>query len=142
MYADDTRHITSAGSDLHLIQSSLSPDLEKLSKWLFSNTLALKATKTEFMLFCLRQRLSILSRIHSNSALIMFRLNKFPLRSHSEYIYIDEYLKWDSHIDKDRFRNCSHKASKVICTSIHVHPTQHIQLTSTISLSLLQSSLW
>ena len=33
MYADDT-HITCAGSDLHLIQSSLSHDLEKLSKWL------------------------------------------------------------------------------------------------------------
>ena len=33
MYADDT-HITYAGSDLHLIQSSLSHDLEKLSKWL------------------------------------------------------------------------------------------------------------
>jgi len=31
MYADDTR-ITYAGSDLHLIQSSLSNDLEKLSK--------------------------------------------------------------------------------------------------------------
>ena len=30
MYADDT-HITSAGSDLHLIQSSLSHNLEKLS---------------------------------------------------------------------------------------------------------------
>ena len=33
MYADDT-HITYAGSDLHLIQSSLSHDIEKLSKWL------------------------------------------------------------------------------------------------------------
>jgi len=33
MCADDT-HITCAGSDLHLIQSSLSHDLEKLSKWL------------------------------------------------------------------------------------------------------------
>ena len=38
MCADDT-HITYAGSDLHLIQSSLSYDLEKLSKWLVSNRL-------------------------------------------------------------------------------------------------------
>ena len=49
MYADDT-HITHAGSDLHLIQPSLSHDLEKLSKWLVSNRLTLNATKTEFML--------------------------------------------------------------------------------------------
>ena len=49
MYADDT-HITYAGSDLHLIQSGISHDLEKLSKWLVSNRLPLNATKTEFML--------------------------------------------------------------------------------------------
>ena len=49
MYVDDT-HITYAGSDLHLIQSSLSHDLEKLSKWLVSNRPTLNATKTEFML--------------------------------------------------------------------------------------------
>ena len=60
MYADDT-HITYAGSDLHLIQSSLSHDLEKLSKWLVSNRLTLNATKTEFMLIGSRQRLSTLS---------------------------------------------------------------------------------
>ena len=57
MYADDT-HITYAGSDLHLIQSSLSHDLEKLSKWLVSNRLTLNATKTEFMLIGSRQRLN------------------------------------------------------------------------------------
>ena len=61
MYADDTHYITSAGSDLHLIQSGLSHDLEKLSKWLLSNRLTLNATKTEFMLIGSRQRLSILS---------------------------------------------------------------------------------
>ena len=55
MYADAT-HITYAGSDLHLIQSSLSHDLEKLS-----NRLTLDATKTEFMLINSRQRLSTLS---------------------------------------------------------------------------------
>ena len=35
--------------DLHLIQSSLSHDLEKLSKLLLSNRLDLNATKTEFI---------------------------------------------------------------------------------------------
>ena len=60
MYANDT-HITYAGSDLHLIQSSLSHDLEKLSKWLVCNRLTLNTTKTEFMLIGSRQRLSTLS---------------------------------------------------------------------------------
>ena len=60
MYADDT-HITYAGSDLHLIQSSLSHDVEKLSNWLESDRLTLKTTKTEFMLIGSRQRSSTLS---------------------------------------------------------------------------------
>ena len=60
MYADDT-HINNAGSDLHPIQSSLSDDLEKLSKWLVSNRLDLNATKTEFILIGSRQRLRTLS---------------------------------------------------------------------------------
>ena len=60
MYADDT-HITCADSDLHLIQSSLSHDLEKLSKWLVTNRLTLNATKTEFMLIGSRQTLNTLS---------------------------------------------------------------------------------
>ena len=60
VYADDT-HITYAGSDLHLIQSSLSHNLEKLSKWLVSNRLTLNATKTEFILLHSKQRLSTLS---------------------------------------------------------------------------------
>ena len=50
MYVDDTHIAYYAGSDLHLIQSSLSHDLEKLSKWLVSNRPTLNATKTEFML--------------------------------------------------------------------------------------------
>ena len=60
MYADET-HITYAGSDLHLIQSSLSHDVEKLSNWLVSDRLTLKTTKTEFMLIGSRQRSSTLS---------------------------------------------------------------------------------
>ena len=60
MYADDT-HITYAGSDLHLIQASLSHNLEKLTKWLVSNRLTLNATKTEFMLICAKHRSSTLS---------------------------------------------------------------------------------
>ena len=71
MNADDT-HITYAGSDLHLTQSSLSHDLEKLSKWLVSNRFTLNVTKTEYMLIGSRQRLSTLSDTQN-------RLTKFPL---------------------------------------------------------------
>ena len=52
---------TLVNSDLHLIQSSLSHELEKLSKWLVSNRLTLNTTKTEFMLIGSRQRLNTLS---------------------------------------------------------------------------------
>ena len=97
MYADDT-HITYAGSDLHLIQSSLSHDLEKLSKWLVSNRLTLNATKTEFMLIGSRQRLSTLSDT------LEISIDNIPIEQVSSVkslvIYIDENLTWHSHIDK------------------------------------------
>ena len=111
MYADDT-HITYADSDLHLIQSSLSHDLEKLSKWLVSNRLTLNATKTEFMLIGSRQRLSTLSdtlELSIDNVLI----EQVPSVK-SLGIYIDDNLAWQSHIDKlckDCFCNWSHKAS-------------------------------
>ena len=97
MYADDT-HITYAGSDLHSIQSSLSQELEKLSKWLVSNRLTLNATKTEFMLIGSRQRLSTLSDTLERS------IDNVPIEEVSSVkslgIYIDENLTWHSHIDK------------------------------------------
>ena len=96
MYADDT-HITYAGSDLHLIQSSLSHDLEKLSKWLVSNRLTLNATKTEFMLISSRQRLTTLSDT------LELSIDNVPIEQvpsvKSLGIYIDDNLTWHSHID-------------------------------------------
>ena len=89
MYADDT-HITYAGSDLYLIQSSLSHDLKKLSKWLVSNRLTLNATKTEFMLIGSRQRLSTLSDT------LEISIDNIPIEQVSSVkslvIYIDENL--------------------------------------------------
>ena len=97
IYADDT-HITYAGSDLHLIQSSLSHDLEKLSKWLVSNRLTLNATKTEFMLIGSRRRLSTLSDT------LELSIDNIPIKQvpsvKSLGIYIDENLTWHSHIEK------------------------------------------
>ena len=89
MYADDA-HITYAGSDLHLIQSSLSHDLKKLSKWLVSNRFTLNATKTEFMLIGSRQRLSTLSDT------LEISIDNIPIEQVSSVkslvIYVDENL--------------------------------------------------
>ena len=92
--ADDT-HITYAGSDLHLIQSSLSHDLE--SKSLVSNKLTLNATKTEFMFIGSRQRLSTLSDT------LELSIDNVPIKQVSSVkslgIYVDENLTWHFHID-------------------------------------------
>ena len=90
--------ITYAGSDLHLIQSSISHDLEKLSKWLVSNKLTLNATKTEFMLIGSRQRLSTLSDT------LELSIDNVPIEKVSSVkslgIYVDENLTWYLHVDK------------------------------------------
>ena len=83
---------------MHLIQSSLSHDLEKLSKWLVSNRLTLNATKTEFMLISSRQRLSTLSDTLERY------IDNVPIEHvpsvKSLGIYIDKNLTWHSHNDK------------------------------------------
>jgi len=94
MYADDT-HVNNAGSDLHPIQSSLSDDLEKLSKWLVSNRLDLNATKTEFILIGSRQRLRTLSDTLELSN------NNVPIEQVSSAkslgVNVNENLTWHSH---------------------------------------------
>ena len=86
------------GSDFHLIQSSLSRDLKKLSKWLVCNRLTLNATKTEFMVIGSRQRLSSLSDT------LELSIDNVPVEQVSSVkslgIYIDENLTWHFHIDK------------------------------------------
>ena len=97
MYADDT-HVTFAGSDLHLIQSSLSHDLENLNKWLVSNRLTLNTSKTEFILIGSRQRLNTLSDT------LKLSIENVPIEQVSSVkslgVYIDENLTWHFHIDK------------------------------------------
>ena len=96
MYADDT-HITFAGSDLNLIQSSLYHDLENLNKWLVSNRLTLNTSKTEFTLIGSRQRLNTLSDT------LKLSIDNVPIEQvsvKSLEVYIDENLTWHFHIDK------------------------------------------
>ena len=63
-----------------------------------SNRLALNATKTEFMLIGSRQRLSTLSDT------LELSIKNAPIEQvpsvKSLGIYIDENLRWHSHIDK------------------------------------------
>ena len=96
MYAYDT-HITYAGSDLHPTQSSLSHDLEKLSKWLVSNRLTLNATKTEFILIGSEQRSSTLSDT------LELSINNVPVEQVSPAkslgVNVNENLTWHSHIN-------------------------------------------
>ena len=102
-----------------------------------SNRLALNATKTEFMLIGSRQRLSTLSDT------LELSIKNAPIEQvpsvKSLGIYIDENLTWHSHIDKLCKKIASAigaikrvKPAEAICASIH--PTQYIQLTSSISL--------
>ena len=79
-------------------KSSLSHDLEKLSKWLVCNRLTLNATKTEFMVIGSRQRLSTLSDT------LELSIGNVPIEQVSTVkslgIHIDENLSWHFHIDK------------------------------------------
>ena len=97
MYADDT-HITYAGVDVNSIQLNLNHDLDNLNKWLISNKLTLNTAKTEFMLIGSRQKLSTLSNP------LELSINNVPIEHVSSVkslgVFIDENLRWQTHIDK------------------------------------------
>ena len=97
MYADDT-HITYAGVDVNSIQLNLNHDLDNLNKWLISNKLTLISAKTEFMLIGSRQKLSTLSNP------LKLSIDNVAIEHVSSVkslgIFIDENLRWQTHIDK------------------------------------------
>ena len=73
-------------------------DLANLNKWLISNKLTLNTAKTEFMLIGSRQKLSTLS---SEPELSIDNFPKEKVTSvKSLGIFIDETLRWQTHIDK------------------------------------------
>ena len=97
MYADDT-HITYADVDVNSIQLNLNHDLGNLNKWLISNKLTLNTAKTEFMLTGSKQKLSTLSSQPELS------IDNVPIEKVTSVkslgIFIDENLRWQTHIDK------------------------------------------
>ena len=106
MYADDT-HITYADVDVNSIQLNLNHGLNNLNKWLISNKLTLNTAKTEFMLIGSRQKLSTLSNP------LKLSIDNVPIEQVSSVkslgIFIDENLRWQTHI---------HKLSKKIASGL------------------------
>ena len=97
MYADDT-HIPYAGVDVNSIQLNVNHDLDNLNKWLISNKFTLNTAKTEFVLIGSRQKLSTLSNP------LELSINNVPIEHVSSVkslgIFIDENLRWQTHIEK------------------------------------------
>ena len=83
---------------MNSIQSNLNHDLDNLNKWLISNKLTLNSAKTEFMLIGSRQKLSTLSKP------LELSIDNVPIEHVSSVkslrIFIDENLRWQTHIDK------------------------------------------
>ena len=83
---------------MNSIQLNLNHDLGNLNKWLISNKLTLNTAKTEFMLIGSRQKLSTLS---SQPELSIDNVQIEKVTSvKSLGIFIDENLRWQTHIDK------------------------------------------
>ena len=83
---------------MNSILLNLNHDLGNLNKWLISNKLTLNTAKTEFMLIGSRQKLSTLSSQPELS------IDNAPIEKvtcvKSLRIFIDENLRWQTHIDK------------------------------------------
>ena len=83
---------------MNSIQLNLNHDLDNLNKWLISNKLTLNTAKTEFMLIGSRQKLSTLSNP------LELTIDNVPIEQVSSVkslgIFIDENLRWQTHIDK------------------------------------------
>ena len=95
-------HISCADVDVNSIQLNLNHDLGNLKKLVISNKFTLNTTKTEFMLIESRQKLGALSRQPDpSSRFIMFLI---PIEKVTSVkllgIFIDENLRWQTHIDK------------------------------------------
>ena len=97
MYADDT-HITYADVDGNSIQLNLNRHLGNLNKWLISNKLTLNNAKTEFMVIGSRQKLSTLSSQPEPSIDNVLLEKVTSVKSLGTFI--DENLRWQTHIDK------------------------------------------
>ena len=91
-------YITYVDVDVNSIQLNLNHDLGNLNKWLISNKLTLNTAKTEYILIASRQKLSTLS---SQPELSIDNVLIEKVTSvKSLWVFIDEDLRWQTHIDK------------------------------------------
>ena len=83
---------------MNSIQLNLNRDLDNLNKWLISNKLTLNTAKTKFMFIGSRQKLNTLSNP------LELLIDNVPIKHVSSVkslgVFIDENLRWQTHIDK------------------------------------------
>ena len=83
---------------MNSIQLNLNHDLDNLNKWLISNKLTLNTAKTKFMFIGSRQKFNTLSNP------LELLIDNVPIKHVSSVkslgVFIDENLRWQTHIDK------------------------------------------
>ena len=95
LFADDT-NIFYANDDIVTLISTLNQQLSLINEWFLANKLSLNVSKTNFIIFCPRQRKYSLNNyskvIFNGTAINQVKCTKFL------GISIDEHLCWNHHI--------------------------------------------
>ena len=123
LFADDTS-LTLAGKDLYLLLQRINSELPAIYKWLCSNRLTLNLSKTKYLVFQPRKKVS--SNLHpplkiADQCLEQSYSIKYP------GLVIDCFLSWHDHID-----HISSKISKSV--NIIAKLKRHVTTQSLISI--------
>ena len=95
MFADDTT-IYATGSNVRFLYRKINEDLNKITQWFKNNSLSLNIDKTNYILF---RNINSNPRFNGN----IYMDNKIIQKvSQVKFlgVYIDEYLNWNSHVQK------------------------------------------
>ena len=126
-YADDTV-ISTSSSDIDVIQSNLSQDLDNLSNWFRDNELIfnLKKGKSEVMLFGTGKRLNLLQGCQ-----VKLSVNDSPINATTCYkylgVHLDPTLNFETHFQK-MYKKAAGRVNLLrrICSSIDTLSAQRI----------------
>jgi hypothetical protein len=94
LFADDT-NIFHAGNDIATLINTLNQQLSLISEWFVANKLSLNVGKTNFIIFCPRQK-----KYSLNNLSVLFNGTKINQVKYTKFlgVNIDEHLCWDQHI--------------------------------------------
>ena len=93
MFADDT-NMFMTGKDLNSLEIVFNTELEKINEWIQTNKLSLNLSKTHFMLFKGRKKVSVTpSIVIANTSISQMSQTKFL------GIMLDDRISWVPHID-------------------------------------------